>query len=247
MKKTKGATGGSGNVPLWRRTALRTGAWKDVLGASEFLCRNIRYGIRDMPTVPFVHGRKLPPIPQTAKDLSFACDKIRQGLDEGVFEEVGYLYAVGRMREGKLLSSAFVAWTGEGVDEKGSFVLNFHAQSKHWPKGSVKMETIPGFALELEEGDQMFSFDVESGFHHFYLHPDMRDYFIFHYAGRYYRSIALPFGWGRSGWWFTKMMRPFVQYMRETLGYRVLPYIDDFLVAASPPGRAATSEDMASG
>ena len=241
LKKTAAREGG--NVPLWRNTALRADAWK-ALGASEYLTRQIRFGIRDMPTIPFKVGRKLPSIPQTEKDLSFASDKILKGVEGRVFEQVTEGYAHRCLREGKLISSAFVAWAGEGEDEKGRFVLNFHAQSKHWPKGSVKMETIPTFALEVEREDVLFSFDIESGFHHFYLHPDMRDYFLFHYQGGYYRCIALPFGWGRSGLWFTKCMRVLVQHMRVELGYRVLPYIDDFLVGASPPGHPATVDDV---
>lgn len=34
-----------------------------------------------------------------------------------------------------------------------------------------------------------------------------------------------------------------MRYFRERLGYRVLPYIDEFPLAPSPPGRAATEEN----
>lgn len=44
----------------------------------------------------------------------------------------------------------------------------------------------------------LLSWDFKSGYRHFYLHHDMRDYFIFRYAVKFYRCIALPFGWGRS-------------------------------------------------
>lgn len=47
--------------------------------------------------------------------------------------------------------------------------------------------------------------------------------------------------------WFTKFMRGFIRHLRNDCGYRVLPYIDDFLVAAAPPGRAATEKDAATG
>jgi hypothetical protein len=33
---------------------------------------------------------------------------------------------------------------------KGRFVVNLSKQSKHWPKGSVRMEKLPEYALELE-------------------------------------------------------------------------------------------------
>lgn len=239
------ATGASGGRPLWRGTSLRADKWGRYLGASAFICRTIRYGVRDMPLVPFVNGEMLPPIPQTEEDKVFARAKIEEGCKEQTIREVTRDYAVSRVASGLLVSSSFVAWQGEGKDRRGRFVINLHKQSKHWAKGSTKMETLPGFALEVEKGDHLISFDVKSGYHHFYLHPDMRDYFLFHYEGRFYQCLALPFGWGRSGLWFTKILRPLVRHLRERCGYRVLPYVDDFLLAPSPSGRAATSADAA--
>jgi hypothetical protein len=84
---------------------------------------------------------------------------------------------------------------------------------------------------------------VRSGYRHFYLHPRMRDYFLFHYGGRIYSCIALPFGWGRSGLWFMKLMRPVVKHPRSELGYRVLPWINDFVCAPTDGRRPATGSD----
>lgn len=39
-------------------------------------------------------------------------------------------------------------------------------------------------------------------------------------------------------------MRVFVNHLRTKMGYRLLPYIDDFLVGASPPGRPANNSDV---
>ena len=84
------------------------------------------------------------------------------------------------------------------------------------------------------------SWDIKSGSRHFYLHPRMRDFFLFRYNGRYHLCIALPFGWGPSVLWFTKLLRPLVKHLIECVGYRILPYIDDFACAPSPLGRAST-------
>lgn len=46
--------------PLWREVAFKSNQWESVLGASGFLTRAIRYGVLDMPTVPFTHVRVLP-------------------------------------------------------------------------------------------------------------------------------------------------------------------------------------------
>jgi hypothetical protein len=69
----------------------------------------------------------------------------------------------------------------------------------------------------------------------------MRDMFLFRHAGRFYQRVALPFGWGRSPMWFTRLLRPVVQHLRTNEHYRVLAYLDDFPVAPSPAGKVAGS------
>jgi hypothetical protein len=54
-------------------------------------------------------------------------------------------------------------------------VINFARQSRHWQKASVKMETLPVFVPDLVRNDVLMSWDVKSGYRHFYLHPRMRD------------------------------------------------------------------------
>lgn len=147
-----------------------------------------------------------------------------------------------QVARGRLLSSSFIVWQGEGSETKGSFVVNFHMQRRNWEKFSIKMETIPSFALELET-EFLFSFDIQSGYRQFFLHPQMRDCFLFHDGGRFYQCIALPFCWGSLPMWFIKFIRGFVQHLRNRCRYQVLPNIDDFLVAAAPAGRLATEKD----
>jgi hypothetical protein len=53
----------------------------------------------------------------------------------------------------------------------------------------------------------------------------------------------MSFGCGRSVLWFTKLMRPVVKYIRSELGYRLLPWIDDFLCAPTDGRRPATGRD----
>lgn len=95
-----------------------------------------------------------------------------------------------------MVSSAFTVWQEGSGERKGRFVVNVSKQSKHWARGSVRMETIPHYAMDMEQGDHFLSFDIKSGYRAFRLAPKMRDWFIFRYAGRYFRCIALPFGWG---------------------------------------------------
>jgi hypothetical protein len=232
----------AGGRPLWRNTALRADQWA-AIGSTEFEVRAIRYGILDPPSIPFKGGLVLPDIPQTEADMEFGRRDLAAGCAEGVYEEIGAKRAQELVERGLMVSSAFTIWQGEGAEKKGRFVINFSRQSRHWPKGTVKMETVPGFGLALLRNDHLMSWDIKSGYRHFYLHPLMRDFFLFRYAGRFYRCIALPFGWGRSVLWFTKLLRPLVKHIREGLGYRLLPWIDDFLCAPSSGSRPATGRD----
>ena len=118
-------------------------------------------------------------------------------------------------------------------------MTNLAAVSKHWNSRGVRLEGLTEFATSIQPGDRCLGMDLEKGYRHMRLHPSMRDWFIFRYRGRYFRSIALPFGWSRSPFWFCSLTAVFTQTLREW-GYRVLPYVDDFLILPSPHGVIST-------
>lgn len=225
--------------PLWRVLQTHVEAWRRM-GASAYLCRNIQFGIYEQPLHPFVTGggTELGDIPQTTEDLEFGTEDIRKGLESGIYHEVTPEHAQKARKAGAVISSAFVVWQEREGERAGRFVVNLSVQSKHWGKGSVRMETLGEFAMSVQPGDHMLSMDIQKGFRHLRLHPAMRDWFIFRYAGRYFHCVALPFGWGRSPLWFTRLMAPFVAEIRS-YGYRVLPYMDDFLIIPSRYGVVA--------
>lgn len=84
--------------------------------------------------------------------------------------------------------------------------------------------------MNLQEGDYFFSVDIEKGYRHMRLHPNMRRWLILGNQKYYYQFVDLPFGWRRSQLFFMVFMVPFVQNL-PTLGYRVKPYLDDILLA----------------
>lgn len=95
------------------------------------------------------------------------------------------------------------------------------------------METLESFALEIKPKDHLVSFDIEKGYHHIRLHPSICNWFIFRIDGRYFRCIALPFGWKLSPYYFVKIKGPFVEIIRQSLNLRIHPYMKNFLVAVS--------------
>lgn len=80
-----------------------------MIGASEYLLGQIRYGIMDISTVPFKEGIVLPLIPQTEKYSSFAGEKLPRRLKKKVYEEVSKDYAMEQVKKGKMISYSFVA------------------------------------------------------------------------------------------------------------------------------------------
>lgn len=95
--------------PLWSLCKERARSW-EKLGASAYLCRAIKFGIYEAPTVPFTLGEVLPEIPQTTEDLEFAEEVLDKGCREGVYEEVSCEVAMEAVARGNILSSAFVVW-----------------------------------------------------------------------------------------------------------------------------------------
>lgn len=100
-----------------------------------------------------------------------------------------------------------MVWTVEGQGRESLFELNLKNQRKHWPTGSVSIESLPSWELNLKKVKGLISWDRSVGYRNMYLHTEMRDTFLFSCYGQYFRCIALPFGWGRSAFWFTQMMQ----------------------------------------
>jgi hypothetical protein len=118
-----------------------------LLRASEILCRAVKFGILEQPFIPFSSGEVMNPIPQTPDNLAFGREDLWVGCQEGIYEEVTTGEAERIRSTGAMISSSFVVWQGGPEGSKGRFVVNLSKQYKHWPKGSVRMETLPEYAL----------------------------------------------------------------------------------------------------
>lgn len=92
------------------------------------------------------------------------------------------------------------------------------------------METKKIIRNPTEGGDHLISFDIREGYRHLNLHEDVRNSFLFHCDGRFYRCKALPFERRRSSFRFVNLHKPLVNCMRTEMGVRMFPNIDDFLL-----------------
>lgn len=215
----------------WRNTQRAASFWRSHLDASPFITRAIRFGVYERPLV--TPGRdtafSLPQIPVDSADRPWLQAELKEALFRGTYESIPSLEAHRLHRAGYPISNAFVVHQ----DGKRRLVVNLSKLDGFFKSQSVKMETLESFALDLKSNDHLFSFDIAKGYHHFRLHPAIRNWFIFRLENKYYRCIALPFGWQLSPAYFIKIMRPFVRYIRHKLRRRVHPYMDDFLIACA--------------
>jgi hypothetical protein len=116
--------------PRWLATQQRVESWR-LLGASEYLCRAVKFGILEQPSIPFSSGEVMNPIPQTPEDLAFGREDIRAECQEGIYEEVTTGEAERIRSTGAMVSSSFVVWQDGPEGRKGRFVVNLSKQSKH--------------------------------------------------------------------------------------------------------------------
>ena len=79
----------------------------------------------------------------------------------------------------------------------------------------------------VQKDDQM----ITNGFHQVLIRPQDRDYFGFCWRHVYYRWRIWPFGWTCSPYYFCKILRPLMPYLRSN-GLRTMIYVDDILLWA---------------
>jgi hypothetical protein len=200
------------------------------LGADSMEMAQQRYGIMDKPDrelAPF----KLPCIPLNDEDSLVMPGVIEERLEERIWKELSENEA------GKCL---YVSreFTSYNADSKPRSVADLSHLSGHYDPIVTKSDTLERFSASLLPNDHVLSMDLRYGFHHFRLHPDMRKFFSLserkcRMADRYFQYLMLPFGWSRSGYWFSRLVQRFWTMVKRRNGYRVLSYVDDFAVAPS--------------
>jgi hypothetical protein len=91
-----------------------------------------------------------------------------------------------------------------------------------------KLETITTATKQLKPMDQMIKIDLKDGYFHIPIHKSHQTFLGFQWNGMFFKYKALPFGLSIAPFWFTKFLRPIVQFLR-TRGFRMVSYVDDFL------------------
>ena len=106
--------------------------------------------------------------------------------------------------------------------------LNNFVEAPHF-----QQESINTVAEQVQAGDELVTFDLKSGFFHVPVHVDSQKFLGFEFQGQFYVWCVLPFGLSCSPYFFNKVIRPVVCFVRSQ-GIKLCVFVDDGLVSAKP-------------
>ena len=219
------------------RTRRRLAAWRHI-GAPSHVMRWLREGVRtdwiDGPPPPFHHGVSR----FTPEERDWVTSERDRCLQTGAWVRASCFDYVSR--------AFIVVHNG-----KRRLVLNFAHVNDFERKRSCRFESLGSLRRMARRDDWMFSCDIADAYHHVGMFPGDQRYFTFALETdsgvEYFSASALSFGWTRSPWYFTQVMKPVVAYLRTQASrgsataygqravsqrrahpLRILPWLDDF-------------------
>lgn len=130
------------------------------------------------------------------------------------------------------------------VERNPRLVVDLSPQNAYLHDRRFKYETIPAFVSMLKRGDHMASWDVSDAFRHIRLAPREQLRLAFRVRKTLYVALTLPFGLKLAPWALTKLLRPVIQHLRS-LGYLILPYMDDFAISVDQPEPVSAAQATA--
>ena len=84
----------------------------------------------------------------------------------------------------------------------------------------------------LREGDFMTSIDLKDTYFSVAIHEASQRFLCFIWGSKHYAFLGLPFGLSTAPQVFTMLLKPVAAFLRKQ-GYRIIIYLDDFLLLAS--------------
>lgn len=93
--------------------ALRVDTWSRALKNSSDLYRFIKFGLWDIPSIPFNEGEISSEILQTEREGKFGLMDLKVGLRSGMYEEIWKNCAVKKVKQVLMVLSTLTVWKGE--------------------------------------------------------------------------------------------------------------------------------------
>lgn len=120
------------------------------------------------------------------------------------------------------------------VPKKGNkwrLITDLRAINQYIEAPKFQYEGISYLKNIVKPDDQFITWDLNSGFHHVEIHPSLQTYLGIKWRNKYYVWTVLPFGLNVSPYFFSKITRAVITYLRS-VGLRVASYVDDGCLAA---------------
>ena len=203
--------------------------WREI-GASDAVIETIEKGV----SLPFSVDKEsvayhLKSRPIKKDYLPFVQSEIVKLQTSGVIEECD-------INDIQVLSPLSVV-PKKGRDEQGKQKLRLihdnHILNSYIKPPTFKQDDIKTVLEYIKPGDLMVTVDLKDGFYHIPVNNDDRRYLGFRFGRKTFRFKSLMFGLNASPYYFHKVLRAVVKYLRGK-GLRVVLFVDDFLLLAQP-------------
>ena len=192
--------------------------WKS-LGASDTVLSWIEQGVK-FPLIGDISSFELPNGNFSAKQETFLNSEINNLLLLGCIERV--------TSKPKCVSPISCVPKKNG---KFRLVTDLRHINTHSQPPKVKYEDINTVISVVKPKDYIVTTDLQNGFFHVPVHRDHQTLLGFKFKSHYYIWTVLPFGHNCSPFFFSKILRPVVSYLRSR-GLRLVLYVDDFVLFA---------------
>lgn len=194
-------------------------AWEELFGSHHIVKQWLKHGIR----IPFtqepcsfhLQNHVLP-----NKQEQFVSETIIELSAKGFISEVNY-------------TPHCVSPIGCVSKKRGKLrlITDLRSLNSCCDTPKFRYEDISVLPQIIKKNDKLVTVDLKDGFFHVPVHEDDRKYLGFSWKQKYFVWNVLPFGLQSSPYFFCKVLRPVIEYLR-TLGIRLVAYVDDILICA---------------
>jgi hypothetical protein len=201
-----------------------------AIGTPQVVMEWLHGGItlRFIQEVPRVTWAPLPHY-KNWKEFIFLSNYVLTGVDEGAFELVGW---GSPMQVPLTIHHAEPIFAVPKIGPKlYRGVYDLRGLNQYLPDRAFKMDGLGTFIRMTCKEAWMASSDLVDGYWQVLMAPESRKYLGFWFRGAWFRHRVLPMGLKLAPWFFTKIMRAPIKWLRSQ-GCRIMAYLDDLALTA---------------
>ena len=193
------------------------------IGASSTVIDWIKHGVglpfKCSPPPQNIHcvNRKL-----NENQVAFVDSEVQNLLHNNVIEKCEYPYFV----------SPINAVPKKGKN-KWRLIVDLRQLNQYIDPPKFTNEGVKEVQDLIESNDNIITVDLKYGFYHIPLASEFRKYVCFQWRGVCYQWRKICFGLNVSPYYFAKIIRPVLSYLRSQ-GLRLSVFVDDWILLSSP-------------